>query len=74
MIADNLNAAPLPTTVWVDAQEIMEILKIGKDTLKQYRSRGVLTHSKLNNGKIMYDKQKLLNDLEQNKRVGRLKV
>ena len=69
MNVNEIHDAPI-AAFWVDGQEIMQILKIGKDALKLYRSRGVLTYSKLKNGKIMYDKQKLLNDLEQNKRGG----
>lgn len=62
--------SPLPASVWVDALEIMQLIKITSQTLKAYRKRGIVAHSKLKGGKTLYDIQKLKSDLERNRRGG----
>lgn len=65
----NQNPAAQNEREWVDAQVILQMLKICKDTLKGWRKHNVIVHSKIG-GKIFYDKKDLLAKLDRNKKGG----
>ena len=54
---------------WVDAQIMLQLLKIDKSTLKRYRAKNIVVHSKIG-GKYLYDLKYTLNKLDDGKSGG----
>ena len=55
---------------WVDAQVILQLLKVSKPTLKRYRAKNIVVHSKMG-GKYLYDIRYILNQLDDEKEGGK---
>ncbi len=61
------NAGPVPGPDWIDAQEVMEMLKIRPSTLKHWRNTGIIPYSNFG-GKLLYDRSEILLLLEKNRK------
>ena len=48
-----INNAPNPETVWLDKQNILQMLPISARTLQRWRSKGILPYHKID-GRILY--------------------
>ena len=64
-------AAPIVATAtpseWMNSVEVMQMLKISKRSLQNYRDRGVISFGRLN-GKFLYNRKKLEDYLRGNSR------
>jgi DNA-binding transcriptional MerR regulator len=66
----NTNNANAPAgTDWIDGQQVIQLLNISKDALKDWRRRGIISYSRFTpGGKLYYDKNEIMRLLEDNRK------